>query len=289
MGCIVMLTAMAALAAPAGTYLLGIDFTNNNLVSINPNTGVFSVVGTISGGDSPGGFLGIANDSSGNVYAIDTDNSDLYKVSKTGAILNEYDINSNGAGAAGAGGFSEGDMTFIGSTGYVDNSGATVNGLFSFTAAAGSLSGPIGGVNSPTFDGLAYSGSTLYGLSAQGGTQLYTINPTTGAAVALPNATGISLGAGYTLGGLAYGDGVLYAEVSGDTHFPVTVDAAWLYTINTTTGVATLVGEIEDAGGTAFDGGLSGIAFETPEPGTIGLMFLGLAGMAAGRRRWFKR
>jgi hypothetical protein len=135
---------------------------------------------------------------------------------------------------------------------------------------------------------LAFVGSTLYGLSAQGGTQLYTVNTATGATTPV-GSTGIALGTAYGYGGLAYADGVLYAVVSGDTTFPTPVDAAYLYTINISTGVATEVAEIEDASGDAFDGGLSGIAFETPEPGTIGLMFLGLAGMAAGRRRWFKR
>jgi PEP-CTERM motif-containing protein len=78
--------------------------------------------------------------------------------------------------------------------------------------------------------------------------------------------------------------------VSAATSFPTTIEAAWLYTINPTTGVATLVGQIKDGSGGSFNGGLSGIAFETsPEPGTIGLMFIGLTALAFSRRRLLKR
>jgi hypothetical protein len=291
-GTVVVLAAMAAQATP---YLLGVDYNNNNLVSIDPTTGVFSVLGTISGSDSPSNFLGIANGPGGNIYGIDTTNGNLYQLAQDGTILANININSGGV----VSNFSEGDMTFNGSTGYVDNTaGGGSPGLFSFTTSAGSLtSGPIGGVTAPTFDGLAFVGSTLYGLlagdgtSTGGGTQLYIIDTTTGVATALPNPTGISLGTGYNFGGLAYSGSTLYAEVSGDDPLH-SVDAAWLYTIDPSTGLATLVSQIEDSGGNPFDGGLSGIAFEagsTPEPGTLGLMFLGLSGLALGRRRLFKR
>jgi PEP-CTERM motif len=285
----VLLMGAAAQAGPTGTFLLGIDFTNNNLVSIDPTSGVFTVVGTVTGGGGAGNFLGIANGPGGNVYGIDTINSELYQIPITGtvgAISNTFDINSNNAASNG---FNEGDVTYNGSTGYVDNSlDGSSNGLFSFTNAGGTLTGPIGAVSSPTFDGLAFVSSTLYGLSAQGGTALYTINTTTGVATEVGTGTGINLGVGFNFGGLALLNGVLYGEVSGESGG---ANEAFLYTIDTGTGVASLVGEIEDANADPFTGGLSGIAGEniSPEPGTVGLMFLGLAGIAAARRRLFKR
>lgn len=294
----VLLVALAAGASATPAFLYGVNYNTNQLDTINPTTGVFSVLGTITGSDSPSNFLGIANGPGGNLYGIDTTNGNLYRLSPTGAILANMNINSGGT----VSNFSEGDMTFNGSTGYVDNTaGGGSPGLFSFTTSAGSISGPIGGVTTPTFDGLAFVGSVLYGLSSGdgtmtgGGTQLYTVNTTTGAATALPNPTGINLGAGYNFGGLAYSGTTLYAEVSGSTKFPKTIDAAFLYTINPITGVATLVAQIEDSMGNPYSGGLSGIAFEpattapAPEPGTMGLMLAGLAGLAFSRRRLLKR
>lgn len=295
-GVVALLAAMAArVTGTPSNYLLGVDYDNNMLVQIDPTTGVYANLGTITGSNSPSNFLGIANGPAGSIYGIDTTNGELYRLSTNGAILGTIDINSGGV----VSNFSEGDMTFNGSTGYVDNTaGGGSPGLFSFTTSAGSLtSGPIGGVTTPTFDGLAFIGSTLYGLlagdgtSTGGGTQLYTINTSTGAATAVGSGTGIALGAGYNFGGLAYSGSVLYAEVSAATSFPSTIEKAYLYTINTTTGVATLVNQIEDSNGNSFDGGLSGIAFEssTPEPGTLGLMFLGLTGLALFQGRLFKR
>jgi hypothetical protein len=291
---VVLLAAMATrVAATPSNYLLGVDYDNNMLVQIDPTTGVYADLGTITGSNSPSNFLGIANGPGGGIYGIDTTNGELYQLAQNGTILATININSGNV----VSNFSEGDMTFNGSTGYVDNTaGGGSPGLFSFTTSAGSItSGPIGGVTTPTFDGLAFIGSTLYGLSSGdgtttgGGTQLYTINTSTGVATALPDPTGIDLGAGYNFGGLAYSGSTLYAEVSAATSFPSTIEKAYLYTINPTTGVATLVSQIEDANGDAFDGGLSGIAFETPEPATFGLMFLGLTGLALRRRRRFKR
>ena len=77
--------------------------------------------------------------------------------------------------------------------------------------------------------GLAYSGSTLYLVTAGGSPSLYTVNTTTGAATLV----GI-LGTGNP-GGLADKNGTLYL-VDGGT--------GSLYTVNTTTGAATLVGAL---------------------------------------------
>jgi len=289
-GILVLLAGMAA-QATAGTVLLGIDYNTNQLVNIDPTTGIFSVVGTVSGSDSPSNFIGVANGPSGNLYGIDETNGNLYQLSPTGSILANININSDGV----VSNFSEGDLTFNGSTGYVDNTSSGGSpGLFSFTTDPGSLtSGPIGGVTSPTFDGLAFIGSTLYGLESQGGANLYTVDTTTGAAT-LVGSTGISLGIGFFFGGLAYDGTTLYAEVSGDDALDH-VNSAFLYTIDPTTGVATLVSQIEDTDGDPFSGGLSGIAAEAapagpvPEPASIGLMFLGLSTLALNRRRKSKR
>jgi hypothetical protein len=285
-GAVVLLAAMAAQASPTG-YLLGVGWGNNQLISIDPSTGIFTLLGTINSPDGASNFIGVANGPGGKIYGIDETIGNLYQILPTGgAPVTSVDIN-----AGSIPNFSEGDLTFNGSTGYVvnDAGSGTSAGLYTFNPSApNSLGGPIGGVNTaPFFDGLAFIGPVLYGLDQDGG-NLYIINTSTGVAT-LVGATGIT--GMHPFGGLAFdaASGTLYAEVSGTAGLGGTFHTSNLYSLNIVTGNATLIGAIVDSLSNPFDGGLSGIAVETPEPGTIGLMLLGLAGLAFGRRRLLKR
>jgi WD40 repeat protein len=85
---------------------------------------------------------------------------------------------------------------------------------------------------------LAFNGTTLYGV-ANIGHRLITINTTTGTGTPVSaNATGTG-----NIADIAFrADGTLFASGGGDGASP-------LYTINTTTGVATLIGTMSGAGG----------------------------------------
>jgi hypothetical protein len=112
------------------------------------------------------------------------------------------------------------------------------------TTGATTLIGPTG-VSHP-ITGLAWDGTTMYGVSGGALSSLYTINLTTGHAT-LVGATG------HTLGSLQFGpDGTLYA--GGDS-----ADVGHLYRLDKTTGAATLVG----ASGV---GSLTGLALVTFSP-----------------------
>ena len=119
----------------------------------------------------------------------------------------------------------------------------------------------------------------LYGTSHN---NLYTINTTTGAAT-LVGATGFT----NDYEGIAYDNATntLYLNTGTDpNHTLINNDS--LYTLNTTTGAATLVG----SNATIFPGGSSGIdgiAFQanTPEPCSITLLGFGAVGLVASRWR----
>jgi hypothetical protein len=134
-------------------------------------------------------------------------------------------------------------------------------------------------------DGMAFGpGGTLFALQ-QGGTNLYTVDTTTGTPTVL-GATGIAAGP-YSFGGMAFdsNSNTMYAVLSNNA-------TSNLYTINTTTGAGTLVGAIPNmtnvAGLAIFDANPVGPS-PTPEPSTLLLMTAGLVAIcvkgASFRRR----
>jgi hypothetical protein len=130
------------------------------------------------------------------------------------------------------------------------------------------------------FGGLAFNplNNVLFGLTLDG-SQLYTVDPATGNA-SLLGSTGIATPR-CCLGGLSFrSDGTLFADL-GDSD---PAGNSTLYTINTSTGAATSIGDIGFAS-------ISGIAFldngvppATPEPST-GLLMLALPLLVMGSRK----
>ncbi len=115
---------------------------------------------------------------------------------------------------------------------YAQSAGST-NLISQFNLSTGAAIGTPVSTGSFTFNGLAYVGSTLYGASSSnGGSPFYlrTLNPVTGASTQIGTGTGIT----QPIVGLAWNGTTMYG-ISGN-------GSAHLYTINLTTGLATLVG-----------------------------------------------
>jgi len=189
-------------AVPGGGTLFGIDAFNGNLITINPSTGVPSIVGVSLGGPSL-----VIDPNTGNMYASSISNVGLF-----------YSINP--------------------STGATTAVGALVNAF-----------------NAPGLDfrsdGTLFATANTLGMG-NGGTSLATINTNTGL-LTIIGPLGVS-----GMGALAFApDGTLY----GATENKGTSPFGALYTINTTTGTATLVTVIRDSFSSPHPGGFSSIQF----------------------------
>ncbi len=256
-------------AARAGDILYGIDFTDH-LLQINPTTGAGTVIGPLDSHMFPYG-LGVT---SGNLYTYDQVAEVVRQLDPaTGHTLATINIGTPGL-------VGEGDITFNSAgTGYLATGGAGGQNIVSFDLAKGTSA--VIGPQSVFLDGLAFSSSgVFYGLSQgngdpNGGSSLYTINPTT-AVMTLVGTLNVPAAKTEILGGLAFApDGTLYAELSdGSTN-------SSLYTVNVATGQATLVGNIGDIN-------VSGIRFlssasSVPEPSSIVLAGAGIAALVAFR------
>ncbi len=246
-----------------GDTLYGIT-SDDNLISVNTsNPGAANLVGVLN---VTAASLGIFSNA-GNLYVYDTNSNVLRQISPTTAAT----IATINLGLAAAPG--EGDVAFQNGVGYLvstlqpDGSFGATGTLFKFTLSANSAT--VISTSIPLLDGLAFSSAgVLYGLS-QGGTSLYTINTTTGAATLVGGGTGIDDNCGgfacYSFGGLSFGtSGTLFADL---TNFSSPTSS--FFTIDPNTGAATANGAIPFDQVSGLTSATPIVVTPTPEPTTL--------------------
>ena len=243
--------------------LYGVTFYSNELLQVDTTTGAGSAVATLSAPVSP---YGIAFRGS-HLYTFDAGSDRIWEINKsTGALSGAIDI--------GVGNLTgEGDLAFRSDgTGFLSSAlkpDFTVsNDLFRFDVTTGTSTRI--GTTAVVLDGMAFVGSTLYGIGQEADAKLYIVNQTTAALteVGALGVTNNSLFAGLA----ARSDGSLYAAINDQ-----------LFAINRTTGAAhSLDPTVLDTGYSS----VSGLAFSpVPEPSVYGAAGVGTLMLVA----WFRR
>ncbi len=239
---------LSALAVAIVGLWAGSARGQNSLITINTTTGLGTLVAPLGATVSPTGlaFRGAQ------LYIWDNVADRVRELNPaTGATIATLDVGATIG--------QEGDIAFRSDgVGFLSGGGGR---FYDFDATLLTSNFITGGQN-PPMDGLAFNSTdVMYGLR-EDGSSLHTINPVT-AATTLVGPTGIP--AGYNLGGLAFDSSDnLFASVSTPG------GPSFLYQLNTTTGVATLVGNIGFTGvsGIRFDasGTLFGITYGAAAP-----------------------
>ena len=271
---------VALTATPSrGDMAYGVTLIGNQLISVDTTTGGASLVGSLTGNVAPFGLAGFNNQ----LYTFDSTADVIRQIStSTGATLNSYSIGVGPVLGQGGLAFQTATTGFL-TTALDPNTFNDANNLYRFDLTTGTTT--LISQTADTLSSLAFAANgTLYGLG-QGDGNLYTLNPLNGAMTLVGNA-GISIGS--PVGALTFGtNGTLYG----------TFDDA-LYSISTTTGVATAIGDPNVATGFAS---ISGLAFAgaslpsnaaVPEPASmilLGVGFLVPAGLISLRKARARR
>lgn len=253
-----LLSFFSASDSRADLMLYGVTFFDNQLISIDANTGAATLVGPLGTPMSP---FGLATYNNG-LYTFDSTADVIRQIDPTtGATASTINVGMGAVLGQGGLAISKDGIGFL-SSALDPKTLDPANNLYELNLKTGTSF--LLGHTSSTLEALAFSpDGTLYGLGKFDG-DLYKLNTST-AAMTLVGNTGADNGS--LTGGLTFHpDGTLYATFN---------DA--LFTLNTTNGLATAVNSDPNAS-TGFSS-ISGLAVAAvPEPSPL-LLFAAATGV----------
>ncbi len=269
-GLAIFFAAAGPLAAAhlTGLALFGVSLARNELVSINPETGAGTLVGSLGDTVFATG-LGVRD---GRLYLFDQVNDRIREVNKiSGKLVSSIDIGVGNLTGDGALAFRADGVGFLASP--LNGNSEPVNDFYMFTIAANGTSGTSVRLGSTgvAIDAMAFnSQGTLYAIGQTDGT-LYTISTTTGAATAigpigpLLDAEGMPVFKNSPIAGMT----VAPPNPAGVEEIYAAIDDR-LYVINPASGAATAVSaDVINFG--PYISSVSGLAF-SEGAGTLGNM-----------------
>lgn len=240
-----------ALTTSVNAAFITISTSTGNIYDVDTATGVASFVA-----NGTEVMTDIARDANGDLWGVSFSN--LFSIDEnTNTFTNVGSLSSGATPNMNA-------LTFGGNTLY--GASTSNNNLYSIDTTSG-IATSLGAGSYSSAGDLAFDATGALFLAADTSPDdtLASVNPTDGSSAAI-GATGIN-----DAYGLAFVDGVMYGVSSGKG----------LYTINTATGAATLLGSITGITGDVFGATISAV----PVPAAVWLFALGLLGLLGFSRR----